>query len=201
MGQLAWIPGMPCACPRRPASFHCPGRLFRAACAQVKKVFPVLDAAVLGKHRCSVSSTEISIDTSSSPLDSTVFREEDGRHMVARRVRVHSNGRGFLYLVQTRNCVEVHQRVFKIGRCRKVSKRMAGYPKGSELISQIAVSHSVEAEAALLTLCRSTFTPRPDFGTEYFEGGQGEIMGALLSAAKLFPVEADAVRAFTEMID
>lgn len=93
---------------------------------------------------------------------------------------------GELYVIQTRNCIDCHWNVFKLGRARKVPKRLAQYPKGSRVLFCLPVTRMVDAETMMLTLCRIKFKQRKDFGKEYFEGDLFLITRTLQEVAELF---------------
>lgn len=97
------------------------------------------------------------------------------------------NSPGEAYVVQTRNCVETHRRVFKFGRTRCMAKRLSQYPKGTRLVACLPVSHMIDAERMLMALCRKRFIQRKDFGSEYFEGDAVDIVGALVNVVSHFP--------------
>lgn len=100
---------------------------------------------------------------------------------------LHFNSPGEVYVVQTRNCLETHRRVFKFGRTRSMANRLRQYPKGSRLIACLPVSHMIDAERMLMSLCHKRFVQRKDFGNEYFEGDVADIVGALVNVVSHFP--------------
>ena len=78
----------------------------------------------------------------------------------------------YVYLLLEREfrSLPLERRAFKIGRSDALLNRLAAYPKGSALITCIAVRDSVAAEALLLRHFDAVFAPRRDIGREYFAG-------------------------------
>lgn len=100
-----------------------------------------------------------------------------------------NNTHGKLYVIQTRNCLESHKHVYKLGRSGNLSKRVRQYPLGSVVVFSIDVNLMVDAETMLLALCRIKFKQRRDFGVEYFEGDLICIMRIFLEVADQFRPE------------
>ena len=77
----------------------------------------------------------------------------------------------FIYLIREREHISLQQPVYKIGRTEQLlSRRMAGYPKDSELIVSCQSADSHKDESLLKELLHKNFKCRRDIGYEYFEG-------------------------------
>jgi len=76
----------------------------------------------------------------------------------------------YIYLIHCRASVNIKEKVYKIGKSIDFNKRLEGYDKGSIPIFTIYVSTCDEFEKILLTIFRSKFIIRSDYGSEYFEG-------------------------------
>ena len=76
-----------------------------------------------------------------------------------------------IYLLQTREFIQLKQPVYKIGRTNQpLEKRFKQYPKGSQLLHSNICCNSVNTETILLRYFKEQFTHRGDIGKEYFEG-------------------------------
>lgn len=77
----------------------------------------------------------------------------------------------YIYLIREREFCRSGEMTFKIGRtAQEPSRRMAAYPKESELLIMLWAYDSVERERELLTIFRQRFTPATQYGAEYFTG-------------------------------
>ena len=76
-----------------------------------------------------------------------------------------------IYLLQTREFIQLNQPVYKIGRTNQpLEKRFKQYPKGSKLLHNNTCYNSVNTETILLRYFKEQFKHRRDIGKEYFEG-------------------------------
>ena len=76
-----------------------------------------------------------------------------------------------IYLLQTREFIQLKQPVYKIGRTNQlIENRFKQYPKGSQLLHSNICYNSVNTETILLRYFKEQFKHRPDIGKEYFEG-------------------------------
>jgi hypothetical protein len=76
-----------------------------------------------------------------------------------------------IYLLQTREFIQLKQPVYKIGRTNQpLEKRFKQYPKGSQLLYSNTCCNSVNTETILLRYFKEQFKHRGDIGKEYFEG-------------------------------
>lgn len=94
---------------------------------------------------------------------------------------------GELYVASLAEFIKHGMSVFKFGRSYDTRARMSGYPKGSRIVAFMPVGDMMRAEQALLAICRSRFTSRTDYGSEYFECAQADAITTLCEAARLFP--------------
>ena len=83
----------------------------------------------------------------------------------------------YIYLLQTREFIQLKQPVYKIGRTTQVNfERFKQYPKGSLLYQQLYCFNCIETEGILIKLFKKHFTHRKDIGNEYFEGNLIEML-------------------------
>lgn len=91
---------------------------------------------------------------------------------------------GYLYLIRCREFIRLNENTYKFGKTAKEPhRRVASYPKDSELILLMAVNTSChELEKELIALFKKEFTHRPEYGNEYFQGDPS-IMCAIIFKA------------------
>jgi hypothetical protein len=83
----------------------------------------------------------------------------------------------YLYVIRVREYVNSNQNIYKIGKTKQEPhKRMAGYPKDSELYLTVCVDNCDLKEKELIKQCKERFAIRHDIGDEYFQGDVKEIM-------------------------
>lgn len=76
----------------------------------------------------------------------------------------------YIYLVHCRACINANEHVYKIGKSIDFNKRLAGYDKGTIPVLSLFVKECDNFERHLISLFRSMFNARIDYGSEYFEG-------------------------------
>lgn len=86
----------------------------------------------------------------------------------------------YIYLIHCRASVNAKENVYKIGKSGDFNKRLDGYDKGSIPIFTIYVSECDEFERQLITIFRSKFIIRSDYGSEYFEGMVNVMINTIL---------------------
>lgn len=90
----------------------------------------------------------------------------------------------YIYLVRTREFKNLFLPIYKIGRTTmEPNRRLAGYPKGSEVHSFINVKDCRTLEKKLISLFVSKYNQRRDIGTEYFEGDCCEMQADIMQEA------------------
>jgi hypothetical protein len=76
-----------------------------------------------------------------------------------------------IYLTYLREFINSEELVFKLGKTTQpISKRMAGYPKGSTPIFYVLCGNCHIAEKELLKIFKKNYKQRTEYGREYFEG-------------------------------
>lgn len=86
----------------------------------------------------------------------------------------------YIYLIQPRSSIEANLNVYKIGKTtRNVIKRLDEYEKGSELCFARKVVNCDLIETIIIKHLKTKFINRTDFGREYFEGNENEIMNEI----------------------
>lgn len=86
----------------------------------------------------------------------------------------------YIYLIHCRASVNAKENVYKIGKSGDFNKRLDGYDKGSIPIFTIYVSECDDFERLLITIFRSNFIIRSDYGSEYFEGTVNVMINTIL---------------------
>lgn len=86
----------------------------------------------------------------------------------------------YIYLIHCRASVNAKENVYKIGKSGDFNKRLDGYDKGSIPIFTIYVSECDEFERLLITIFRTKFIIRSDYGSEYFEGMSNVMINTIL---------------------
>lgn len=82
-----------------------------------------------------------------------------------------------IYLLQTREFIQLNQPVYKMGRTdQPLEKRLKGYPKGSKVLYSDVCCHTVNTETIILRYFRTEFIHRKDIGKEYFEGDPNKMI-------------------------
>lgn len=92
-----------------------------------------------------------------------------------------SSGKHYIYLIRLREFVRSSESIYKIGKTTmEPNRRLAGYPKGSEVLLFIQVSNCHSLEKDLLLQFQSKFIHRTDLGSEYFSGNPDEMMKLII---------------------
>lgn len=83
-----------------------------------------------------------------------------------------------MYLFNTLSgaSVNMNENVYKVGRTSNLKNRLNSYCKGSIPYFRIYVEDEVEFEKQVLELFKGTFKIRPDYGREYFEGNDQDMI-------------------------
>jgi len=77
----------------------------------------------------------------------------------------------YIYLIKEREFIKTNENIYKLGKSRQTNcRRIASYPKGSQLITIVPCSNCTSMEKTLLKQFRKIFIPRTEIGSEYFEG-------------------------------
>jgi hypothetical protein len=77
----------------------------------------------------------------------------------------------YIYLVQEREFIKTGEPIYKIGKTKKENlTRFKQYSKGSQMLCQLISKDCDEDERVLLSKFRTSYVPRKDVGSEYFEG-------------------------------
>lgn len=92
---------------------------------------------------------------------------------------MNNNGKGFIYLVHTREFINSDQNIYKIGRTRNLTRRLKSYPKGSQCLFSIQTNDEINDERNLIDIFKYSFIQRLDIGKEYFEGNIDKMMNII----------------------
>ena len=77
----------------------------------------------------------------------------------------------YIYLIQEREFTKTGEPIYKIGKTKQENlTRFKQYSKGSRMLCQIISKDCDEDERVLLGKFRTSYVPRKDVGSEYFEG-------------------------------
>lgn len=97
------------------------------------------------------------------------------------------SGPGEIFIVQSRQSIDQNLSIFKFGRAADARKQQLRFPKGTQMICRIPTSCMRDAKDCMKILCRSDLIPRPDFGSQYFQGDVRIMIRKLLQVADAFP--------------
>jgi len=84
-----------------------------------------------------------------------------------------------IYLLKTREFIRLNENVYKIGRSHNIQKRLTQYPKGSKLIYYVNCYDSNICEQILLEVFKNKFIQKKEYGNEYFEGEETEMINEI----------------------
>lgn len=82
----------------------------------------------------------------------------------------------YIYLLQTREFINLQQPVFKLGKTKNPKCRLSSYPRGSAVHFISLVPDCDAAEKELLQIFTEKFIQRKDLGREYFLGNIQEMI-------------------------
>jgi len=87
---------------------------------------------------------------------------------------------GFIYLLRTRECIKTGENVYKIGKSKKeFGERFSQYPKQSQMHLHLWVEDIDLFEMQMIDIYNKVFKKRGEFGNEYFEGSQKEMINLI----------------------
>jgi hypothetical protein len=88
-----------------------------------------------------------------------------------------NNKSNYIYLIKTREFIRTNENIYKIGRTSQDGmKRINQYPKGSELIIFRKCIDCIKIETELLKLFKIKYKHHSNYGNEYFEGNELDII-------------------------
>lgn len=77
----------------------------------------------------------------------------------------------YVYLIREREFVRNNEQTYKLGKTTQLpNSRLAGYPKGSEVILFIDVSNCHDTEKRLMEQFDGLYKQKKEYGREYYEG-------------------------------
>jgi hypothetical protein len=77
----------------------------------------------------------------------------------------------YVYLIREREFVRNNEQTYKLGKTTQLpNSRLAGYPKGSEVILFIDVQNCHMVEKNLMEQFDGLFKQKKEYGREYYEG-------------------------------
>lgn len=92
----------------------------------------------------------------------------------------------YIYLVREREFLRLGEPTFKVGKTKnEPNSRLGGYPKGSEVVLFEQVECCDIKEKQILERFREVFTPKPEYGAEYFNGNVEKMLREIKNV--LFP--------------
>jgi hypothetical protein len=93
----------------------------------------------------------------------------------------NSNSGQYVYIIREREFIRLNQYVYKIGKTtQEPNTRLAGYPKGSEVLVFITVNNCHEVEKKMIALFCKQFTQEKQYGREYFMGDAYKMISSLM---------------------
>jgi hypothetical protein len=97
----------------------------------------------------------------------------------------------YIYLIREREFINSEKNVFKIGKTtQRPEKRMANYPKDSEIILFVQVNNCDTMEPLLIDRFKNKFRQCTEIGTESFEGDRYLMMDEIITSIKYHDIDA-----------
>ena len=85
-----------------------------------------------------------------------------------------------IYLVWTREFRNQNSKVYKVGRTSQgIQARLAGYPKGSQLLLWQTCPNTKDLEKTILSKLDKKFQKKTEYGREYFAGEEAEMISEI----------------------
>ena len=85
----------------------------------------------------------------------------------------------YVYLIREREFMRLKEPIYKIGKTTQLpNTRLAGYPKGSEILLYIDVENCHNTEKSILAVFDTRYKCRRDIGREYYEGDLNDMKRA-----------------------
>lgn len=81
-----------------------------------------------------------------------------------------------IYLIHIREFIKSKENVLKMGRSDNLDNRVRQYPKGSNILFMMKCKDSILCEQYLLNLFNIKFTHKSEYGKEFFEGNEDEMI-------------------------
>ena len=86
---------------------------------------------------------------------------------------------GYIYIIQLREFVNIHEQTYKIGRSKDVHQRYQGYPKDSIHIYSRVVNDEVKLEQLIKDRFKIDFIQKRIYGVEYFKGDHNKMINIM----------------------
>lgn len=92
-------------------------------------------------------------------------------------INIFEKKTNYIYLLRLREFIKTNEPIYKIGRTTQSGlNRFNQYPKGSEIIIFRKCIDCYTMENALIKLFKSKYKYRKEYGNEYFEGIEEEML-------------------------
>lgn len=91
-----------------------------------------------------------------------------------------------LYLMQTRECYDANNEVYKIGQSKNIYNGIQQYPNGSYVFFVIESLESKKHKDKVINLLKSNFTQKLNYGKDFFEGDKDIIISVIVSYISSF---------------
>lgn len=88
----------------------------------------------------------------------------------------------YVYIVRPREFIRLEEETYKIGKTtQSPNSRLAGYPKGSEVLAFVRVNDCSSIETIIKERFIEIFTQRKEYGVEYFTGDIDRMLEAFMN--------------------
>lgn len=102
--------------------------------------------------------------------------------MANRSAPMEKCNRQYVYMIRPREFIRLNENTYKIGKTtQNPNSRLAGYPKGSEVLSFICVNDCDSAEKEIMSKFISEFKQALDYGREYFTGNEEAMLAQFIT--------------------
>lgn len=86
-----------------------------------------------------------------------------------------------LYLMQTRECYDSNNEVYKIGQSKNIYNGIQQYPNGSYVFFVIESLESKKYKDKVISLLKSNFTQKLNYGKDFFEGDKDSLISVIIT--------------------
>ena len=88
--------------------------------------------------------------------------------------------------MQTRECYDANNEVYKIGQSKNIYNGIQQYPNGSYVFFVIESLESKKHKDKVINLLKSNFTQKLNYGKDFFEGDKDILISLIVSYVSLF---------------
>ena len=135
------------------------------------------------------------VDSKTCPICFKMFQSAQGKYQHSKNVKcirpptsviLQAPCAEYIYLLQTRECFNNNEAIYKVGRTVKEKlTRFNQYPKGSKILLHMICDNSEEKEKSIIEQFNRCFKNEEIYGKEYFNGDFREMISIILKETLL----------------